>query len=316
MSTAKTPIALFTYNRPEHTDRTLEALSRCDRLDECALHVFCDGPKYAEHKQAVAATREAVDRWAAPLSGRVVQRSENLGLARSIVAGVSNLCDEYGRVIVLEDDLIVSPDFVDYMLQALDRYEDASDVYQISGYMFPVEHPSTPDAFFLPLTSTWGWATWARAWRTFDWEATGARQRLVNREIRKQFDLGGVYPYSDMLEDRLFAQNDSWGILWHYAVFKAEGLVLHPRVSLVWNAGMDGSGVHCGGTASSPQAAPQEIESRRLPHELTFPAGIQIDTDALERVKTCLAAQAPQLRPSALSRVRARLDEWLRKLRR
>src|SRR5690349_10933969 len=121
-----TPLALFTYNRPQHTQRALSALERCSRLEECDLHIYCDGAKHRTDEAAVVSSRQVVREWAARFGAAVFERTENLGLARSVVAGVTDLCDRYGRAIVLEDDLVVSPDFLNYMLQALDRYQDDS----------------------------------------------------------------------------------------------------------------------------------------------------------------------------------------------
>ncbi len=209
----KTPIALFVYNRPEHARLALESLSRCERLDECSLRIYCDGPNGGADAAGVATARAVAREWAERLGGEVVQRDTNLGLARSIVTGVTDLCEQYDRVIVLEDDFELSPSFLGYMLDALDRYAAETGVYQISGYMFPVEHAQRPDAFFLPLTTTWGWATWARAWRIFDWDAADAVEKLRDPKLRRSFDLDGSYPYSSMLEQRLRNENDSWGIL-------------------------------------------------------------------------------------------------------
>lgn len=285
-----TPIAVFTYNRPEHTRRALTSLSRCARLDECPVYVYCDGARAPNHMARVDATRQTVRAWAAEHQATVVERPHNLGLARSIVTGVTDLCQHYGRVIVIEDDLVVSPDFVDYMLQALDRYAGCPVVYQVSGYMFPVEHPPTPDAFFLPLTTTWGWATWQRAWQHFDWTARGWEQRLSRPPVRLRFDLDGSYPYFAMLKQRLQGRNDSWGVLWWYAVFSAAGLVLHPRRSLVWNGGFDGSGTHCGDrdavdTAGTP---PETLGDPQLSAEITWPEHVAIDAGAFDTVKGCV----------------------------
>lgn len=241
-----TPVALFTYNRAEHAGRALESLARCRRIEECRFYIYCDGAKGDHDLAAVEASRRVVREWAPKFRATVIERSENQGLSRSIVGGATDLCQEYGRVIVLEDDLLVSPHFIDYMLQALDCYQDEPRVYQISGYMFPVELPATIDAVFLPLTTTWGWATWDRAWRSFDWKATGAVKALHDPAVQRRFDLDGAYPYSSMLRERLAGKNDSWGILWWWSVFKRDGLALHPRYSLVLNRGFDGSGVHCG----------------------------------------------------------------------
>jgi len=304
-----TPLALFAYNRPAHVAAALDSLARCARLDECRVHVFCDGPKGPDDARAVAATRAVVRERAGALNAEVVEREENLGLARSVVTGVTDLCARFGRVIVVEDDLIVAPDFLAYMLAALDRYEDADDVYQVSGFMVPVAHPAVPDTFFLPLTTTWGWATWGRAWEAFDWDASGAVEALRDPETRARFDLGGAYPYAAMLEDRLAGRNDSWGILWWWAVFKARSLVLHPRRSLVRVGGMDGTGTHSG--AVDPLGQPG-AEAFRAPVLGTGPG---VSPRLPDRV-------APDA--AALARVTAYLDErfgrrsrtWTRRLAR
>lgn len=284
MSARTTPLALFAYRRPLHTRRALDSLARCTRLEECQPVIFCDAPKTPEQAAEVEATRQVAQEWAGEHDARVVLRDENLGLARSIASGVDELCAEFGRVIVVEDDLVVSPDFVDYMLQSLDRYAPNEDVYQVSGFMFPVEQPEKPDAFFLPLTTTWGWATWQRAWRVFDWEAPGSSESLSDPTWRFQFDLGGSFPYSEMLRRRLAGKNDSWGILWWYAVFQAKGLVLHPCRSLVWNGGFDNTGVHSGRPGDDMQTPREAFVEPRLSSPITFPPEVVADLAALERI--------------------------------
>lgn len=266
---ASTPIAIFAYNRPAHLRQTLDALARCPRLDECSLHLFCDGPRGAADAGAVAATVAVARDWAAARRAQVIEREANIGLARSIIAGVSELCARHGRVIVVEDDIVVGPGFVDYMLRALDRYADSPRVYQISGYMFPVRHRTRREAFFLPQTTSWGWATWQRAWGGVDWGAADARTALRSRRVRRRFDLGGAYPYSEMLEAWLAGKNGAWDVAWWWATFRAGGRVLHPRRSLVQNIGFDGTGTHCGvdsrytipdfAGASAPQRLPSRV---------------------------------------------------------
>jgi hypothetical protein len=227
----------------------------------------------------------------------VIEREENQGLARSIVTGVTELCAACGRAIILEDDLVLSPVFLDYMLQALDRYAGEPNVYQVSGYMFPISHAPKPETSFLPLTTTWGWATWQRAWQAFSWDVPSAREHLADPDFRRRFDLDDSYPYSTMLEQRLADQNDSWGILWWYTVFNRRGLVLYPRLSLVQNLGFDGSGVHCG---TSNQDVSQAVVPDRLLPPFTFPDAVEMDEEVFERVKAYMRALQPaQLPPKA-----------------
>lgn len=310
----KTPIALFAYNRPQHLELALGSLARCDRLDECDLHIFSDGPKSPKQATAVEASRRIGRDWANRLGAEVVERSENCGLSRSVVAGVTELSESYGRVIVLEDDLIVTPDFLKYMIQSLDRYRDEPQVLQISGYMFPVQYSPCSDVFFLPLTTTWGWATWDRAWRIFDWEATGSREKLADPQVRWRFNLDDSYPYTTMLKDRLKGRNDSWGILWWWAVFSVGGLVLHPKQSLVWVGGWDRSGTHCDSMPDFIQPSPEAFKRPRLPQPVAFPEKIIADEKAFERIKLLLRAQGRSQKKSLRNRLQHRANLYLRKL--
>lgn len=279
----RTPIALFTYNRSDHTQKVLDSLAQCRRLDECDLFVYCDGPRNPEQTEKVTASRRVVQSYAEKNPATVIIRENNMGLSRSIVSGVTELCQRYGRVIVLEDDFILSPLFIDYMLQALDRYKDAENVYQVSGYMFPVEFPDKPDCFFLPFTTTWGWATWDRAWKIFDWNATGHNALFADKRNIARFNLDNSYPYYEMLQKRFSGKNDSWGILWWYAVYQAGGFVLHPKKSLVWVGGFDGSGTHCG-KQNEKQIHSNDLWSLQEGQQIDFPESVMCDNEIYKRI--------------------------------
>ena len=310
---SKTPVAVFTYNRAHHVQTCLEALSRCDRLDECALHIFCDGPKSGEPSDSVEQSRRVVREWGAKLNARIVERDSNLGLARSIVGGVTELCEEYGRVIVVEDDLIVSPGFLAYMLQGLSVYERTPNVRQVSGYMFPLTYACPRDAFFIPLVTTWGWATWRHAWQIFDWTPPDVQQLLSDPEVSRAFDLDGSYPYSGMLNQRLAGEGDSWGILWWWAVFRAKGISLYPRQSLVQNSGFDGSGTHTPPIGARQRLEQRELQSAREAGAFRFPDTVEIDTVAFDLVKRFLRHQDRPAPPSIVRRLWWRVVGWLRR---
>ncbi|MBK8021792.1 MAG: hemolysin activation protein [Chloroflexi bacterium] len=294
----------------------LMSVAQCKRLDECTIYIYCDAAKVPTHQSAVDESRKVVAEFSAQLGAQIIRRDVNLGLARSIVDGVTSLVQRYERVIVLEDDLIVSPDFLDYMLQSLDHFRDASQVYQISGFCFPIQPRPTDDTFFLPLATTWGWATWARAWQAFDWDPPQVLNDLSDPSIRSRFDLDDSYPYTRMLQDRLGGRNDSWGILWWYAIFKAGGLVLYPRESLVRNDGFDGSGIHSGNDKSVAQSLSKEVASVSISTPLTFPATIQINSDVWSSMKMFLRHQQEQgSSTSVLRRVRTKLGNVLKGVR-
>lgn len=239
------PIALFTFKRPEHTRRTLEALARNPEFGNSPLHVFCDGSRRPEDDAAVLATREVVRNWAHDHK-TIHKAPANRGLAASIIDGVGRLCASHGRVIVVEDDLVVAPVFLDFLNRALDRYAQEPRVMQVSGHMFAVDlPPGGPDAVFMPFTTSWGWATWQRAWSKFDAEMHAFERLQADRALRRRFDLGHAYPYFEMLKKQKAGQIDSWAIRWYLSVFMADGLVLYPRRSLVNNEGFDGSGTNC-----------------------------------------------------------------------
>lgn len=240
------PIALFVYNRPEHTKQTVEALLRNTLAVQSELFIFSDAAKTPEAISRVEQVRAYVRSVDGFKSVQVIEREKNHGLANSIIDGVTNLCDDYGRVIVLEDDLLVAPTFLNYMNEALAKYQDNEKVMQISGYMFPLPIQADSDAFFLPFTTSWGWATWKRAWEKFDPEAKAFESLKVDAQKRRAFDLDNSYPYFKMLERQKKGLADSWAIRWNLSVFVENGLVLFPKVTLVNNNGFDGTGVHCG----------------------------------------------------------------------
>jgi hypothetical protein len=261
----RAPIALFVYNRPDHTRRTLQALQACVGANESELYVFSDGPRMAQAESAVRKVREFVKSIDGFASVEVNERETNLGLANSIIDGVTRLCETHGRVIVVEDDLVVAPGFLTYLNAALEHYQSEMQVMQIAAHMFPVDVPAIDEAFFLPFVSSWGWATWRRAWRKFDADATGYAQLRSDTTLRKAFDMDGAYDYFSMLEAQLAGKVDSWAIRWNLSVFMNDGMVLYPKKSLVENTGFDGSGVHTRG-----EALDQEMQNGVVPKR--FPA--------------------------------------------
>lgn len=240
----RAPIAIFAYRRPDHLRRTLGSLARCHGFAESPLYLFGDGAKGEADAADVVATRDVAR---AVLGDRAEYRlsPQNRGLSRSIVGGVEAVLERHSRVIVIEDDMELGAGFLDYMNAALDRYAGESRVWQVSGYMFDVpEFAGRDRALFLPLTTSWGWATWARAWRNFDAAATGWQALARDRELRRRFNFDGAFDYASMLEEQMRGVGDSWAIRWYWSLFRGDALALFPPASLVRNTGMDGSGTH------------------------------------------------------------------------
>ena len=238
------PIVLFVYNRAKHTRQTIEALQRNELAKESVLIIFSDAAKSQQQEEPVNEVRQYIQQINGFKSVSIVERENNFGLANSIIDGVTSILNEYGRIIVLEDDLIVTPHFLAFMNRALDKYETETQVIQVSGYMFPITIEIKEDALFLPLTTSWGWATWKRAWELFDPEAKGYARVKTDLKLRKQFNLDGAYDYFSMLEAQLAGKVDSWAVRWQLSSFLNNKLTVYPKISLIVNAGFDGSGTH------------------------------------------------------------------------
>ncbi len=254
MPSAAAPIAVFSYRRPGHLEQTLAALAANHGAHDHDLAILGDGPRRPEHLATVEATRAVARRYGdsgAFRSVRIVARDDNLGLARSIIAGVTDLVAEHGQVIVVEDDLVTSPHFLAYMRDGLARYADQAQIASIHGFAHELG-PGMPETFFLRGADCWGWATWKRAWDRFEPDGSRLLEQLQARRLTTDFDIGGAMPFTRMLLDQIDGRNDSWAIRWHASAFLAGMYTLHPGRSLVLNIGQDDSGEHCAGTDRLP----------------------------------------------------------------
>lgn len=260
------PIALFVYNRTSHTAQTLVALSRNELAEKSDLIIFSDAPKSPEHAKAVSEVRKLIKEVRGFRSVRIVEREENYGLARSIINGVTELVSQYGRIIVLEDDLVTSPHFLGFMNAGLDRYADEIQVMQVAGYMFPVDLEASEDSLFLPFSTSWGWATWERAWNLFDPHCEGYKVLKNDPALKKRFDLNDSYPYFNMLRAQIEGEIDSWAIRWYLSMFMHDGIAIYPKHTLVGNTGFDGSGTHCGDVHTEQMNLADSAPSR-FPHQ-------------------------------------------------
>jgi hypothetical protein len=242
------PIAIFAYNRPDHLRLTLDSLKNNELIGQSHLYAFSDGPKpnaSVEENARITAVRETLHSIDFTRKLTVIEAEQNKGLARSVIDGVAKVVSEHGKIIVVEDDLFLSPYFLEYMNDALDKYQDAENVFQISGYMFPVKFKEiTEDCLFLPYTTTWGWATWKRAWEAMDTSMSGFKLLSVDKKLRHLFDMNSTYPYYDMIKNQLNGKVSSWGIQWYLSVFVKNGLTLHPRKTLVIQNGFDDQATH------------------------------------------------------------------------
>ena len=240
------PILLFVYNRPAHTRRCIESLSRNSLAVESELFIYADGAK----DQTVADEVEEVRQYIRSVQGfkkvTLIERNENWGLARNIIDGVSTQVQKYGKVIVLEDDLVVAPHFLRFMNDALETYQDEPKVGHIQACDF-TQDASLPDTFLIKWTGSWGWATWERAWKHFNPNGKELLQELEARKLTYTFDFNGKYGFTRMLRRQIEGKNNSWAIRWNASLFLKDILSLNVGCSLVQNEGFDGSGTNCGG---------------------------------------------------------------------
>ncbi len=243
------PIALFIYNRPDHTRLCLQSLMNNPHAKNSKLYVFADGPKPGSDYKTLESIKEARQvimekNWCGEI--KLIERDENLGLAKSIITGVNEILSNHDRIIVLEDDLILSTGFLEYMNAALQFYESEPKVFHISGFIYPIPKSKLPDqTFFLHNASCLGWGTWKRAWSNFNPDASDLLSKIP-KSAYKDFNFGFGLSYIQMLKNAAAGKISSWAVRWYASIFINNGLSLHPNQSLVNNSGFDGSGVHSG----------------------------------------------------------------------
>lgn len=278
------PIALFAYNRPEHLRASLAALVSNPLAAESHLYLYSDGPKDDISAPLVESVRSIARKVEGFRAVTVVERKGNIGLVASITGEVKRLCAEFGRVIVLEDDLITAPFFLSYMNEALERFENEARVMQVSGYMYPVPTHNGNRATFLPATSCWGWGTWRRAWDAYDPTIRGFEELKADPALRRAFNLDGYYDYVDLLSAHIAGRVNSWGAVWHLNVFLKGGLTVYPPVSLVSNIGFDGTGTNGQKSELGKMALNDTVKC------ITWPARTEIDQAAYLDVKNIIRA--------------------------
>ncbi|NRF39081.1 glycosyltransferase [Pedobacter foliorum] len=239
------PIALFVYNRPGHTARTIKFLQQNEMAAESRLFVFSDGFKSEADEKDVLEVRELLKNIEGFKSIEVVERKENMGLAKSVIIGVSKLIKDYKQVIVFEDDLITSPYTLTYFNEALNRYRDENKVMHIGAYMYNLKGADLPETFFYRAATSWGWATWERAWQHFEPNIDTLMAKF-DKSAKSAFSIEHTMNFWKQMEDFKKGKNNSWAIRWYASIFLKGGLTLNPSQSLVNNIGHDGSGIHSG----------------------------------------------------------------------
>ena len=242
------PIVVFVYNRPRHTKNLLLSLSSCRYANNSDLYIFSDAPKSDKSKEDVVLVRNIIadKKWKDKFKSVVVfESSVNKGLAKSIIDGVSLVIKKYGRVVVIEDDNIVSYDFLDFMNRALDYYYNIDKIGYIGGYTVPIHIPEDYhyDVFTMGRGSSYAWATWNKYWECIDWEVSDYKLFRKNKVLCKKFNEYGPDRVR-LLDSQMRGKIDSWAIRFSYSMFKMGKLAILPTKTRVQNIGFDGTGVH------------------------------------------------------------------------
>jgi hypothetical protein len=239
------PIVLFVYNRPWHTMQTVEALKKNELANESELFIYSDGWKSEVDKPKVLELRDYLKSIDGFKKVTIIERDRNWGLADNIIDGVTKIVNEYGKIIVLEDDLLTSPYFLKFMNEALEFYKYEKKVWHISGWNYPIETNGFDDVFLWRVMNCWGWGTWADRWQFYEKNVDKTIEKFTKEDI-KRFNLDGIENFWSQVIANKKGKINSWAIFWYATIFKNKGLCLNPVESFVENIGHDGSGLHCG----------------------------------------------------------------------
>lgn len=281
------PIVLFVYNRPWHTRQTIEALQKNELASESELFIYSDEAKNDEARRSVDEVRAYVERVAGFKKVTVIKREKNWGLANSIIDGVTKIVNEYGKIIVLEDDLVTSPYFLKFMNDALSFYESEEKVWHISGWNYPIESGGLQDTFLWRLMNCWGWATWANKWKYFEKNVDKTINDFSKKDI-KRFNLDYIENFWGQVLSNQQGKINTWAIFWYTTIFKNDGLCLNPTQTFVENIGHDGSGEHCGKNEIF-------MTNISLKKSINFSQNISETNLALERIQVFYKSQKKSL---------------------
>lgn len=239
------PIVFFTYNRANHAQQAINSLLTNQEANESDLIIYSDGPRGISDMDAVEKNRAYIHSIRGFKSITIIEREKNWGLANSLIDGITTVVNKYGRVIVVEDDLIVSPFFLKYMNDALIKYEYDNRISAISAFVHPI-NGKLPKTYFLRYFACWGWATWKRGWDIFNPDANDLLQQFHSYNQYRIFNIDFSVKFYEMLKLQADGKIDSWAIRFNASLFLAGKLILFPHKSMTAQTGFDGSGVHCG----------------------------------------------------------------------
>lgn len=239
------PVVLFVYNRPKHLQLTVEYLLRNHLAEESELIVYSDGARDELDDEKVRLVRSYLTKISGFKKIYIIKRERNYGLSDNIIKGISEVINEYKKIIVLEDDLITSPQFLKFMNLALNFYYHHKKVWHISGWNYPIEKSDLGDVFFWRGMNCNGWGTWQDRWKYYLKDPDEYINKFSKRDIRT-FNLDGANNFFSQIIKNKKGKINTWAIFWYATIYSHDGLCVNPSVSYVKNIGFDGSGVNCG----------------------------------------------------------------------
>ena len=245
------PIVIFVYNRPEHTQCALEYLSRNEKANSSKLYICCDGPKptaSSEEKEKIEQVRRVVRMKSWCKENIIVEETFNKGIYTSMTTVITELVNRYGSLIILEDDIVTSKWFLDFMNAALHKYEKDNEVMSVNGFSFPLKKINA-GSYFLHSGPGWGWGTWKRAWSQFNPDSGYLLAELEKRKLVSAYNVNDTYNYYSILKAHHDGTLTAWDACWYATIVLAGGLTIYPGQSLTKNIGMDGSGTHYSGSS-------------------------------------------------------------------
>ena len=274
------PVVIFAYNRKEHLEKLIKSLLLNKEASRTDLIIFCDGKKNDSQSAKTEEVKNFVNHINGFKSVKKIFREKNIGLANNIISGLNEVFSEYDRAIVLEDDLIVAPGFLDYMNKALDFYADKK-VFSIAGYTPNIQLPENYEFTTYPImrNCSWGWATWKDRWQKVDFSVSDFSTFIADKKQRKKFNEAGSDLWAMLLKQQL-GEINSWSIRFCYSGFKADMPTMYPTKSFVINNGADGSGTHVG------QTSKYDTEISFEKDDFNFCPSTKIDKKILKNFKT------------------------------
>ena len=243
------PIVIFSYNRPSHLKKTLNSLKKNKLSKKSIAYFFSDGPKThtLEELKKINLVRKIIKNTKGFKSKKIIFYKKNIGLKKNILNGVTKIIKKHGKVIVLEDDIVVTKNFLNYMNQSLSLYANNKKIWHISGWNYDLDlkkiNKGDEDAFFIRNMNCWGWGTWKNRWNKIILDPNFFYKKMNKKQI-ENFNLSNsINNWSQIIRNKNKTL-ETWAIFWNATIFYYKGLCLNPKISMINNIGMDGSGTN------------------------------------------------------------------------